>query len=49
MLSNSMALARAARPEFFDARGRLIKSRFRQTDGSVSTRVKGSSRENTHR
>ncbi|MEK6286192.1 MAG: hypothetical protein AABO57_10660 [Acidobacteriota bacterium] len=30
MLSNSMALARAARPELFDVRGRLIKSRFRQ-------------------
>ena len=30
MLSNSMALARAARPELFDVRGRLIKSRSRQ-------------------
>lgn len=45
MLSNSLALARAARPELFDERGRLIKSRFQQTYGSVSTRVKGSRRE----
>lgn len=43
MLSNSMALARAARPELFDVRGRLIKSRFRQAGRRASTR------ENTHR
>ena len=30
VLSNSIALARAARPELFDARGRLIRRRFRQ-------------------
>lgn len=49
MLSNSMALARAARPELFDVRGRLIKSRFGQAYGSIATRVKGSRRGNTPR
>jgi hypothetical protein len=38
MLSNSIALARAARPELFDARGRLIKRRFRQAIGIRSRR-----------
>lgn len=49
MLSNSIALARAARPELFDAGGRLIKSRFRQAYELTSASVKGSRRENTHR
>lgn len=49
MLSNSVALARAARPELFDARGRLIKSRSRQTCGPGLNRVKRTSREKSHR
>lgn len=36
MLANSIALARAARPELFDEMGRLIKSRFRQAVGTLS-------------
>lgn len=36
MLANSMALARAARPELFDEKGRPIKSRFRQAVGTLS-------------
>lgn len=43
MLSNSIALARAARPELFDAKGRLIRRRFRHAAGTPSRR------ENTHR
>ena len=43
MLSNSIALARAARPELFDTGGRLIKRRLRQAIGARS------SRENFHR
>jgi hypothetical protein len=43
MLSNSIALARAARPELFDAKGRLIRRRFRHAVGTTSRR------ENTHR
>lgn len=38
MLSNSITLARAARPELFDASGRLIKRRFRQAIGIASRR-----------
>ncbi|HLG14273.1 MAG TPA: hypothetical protein VJH03_07190 [Blastocatellia bacterium] len=40
MLSNSIALARAARPELFDSRGRLIKRRFRHAVGVRSRREK---------
>ena len=36
MLANSIALARAARPELFDEKGRAIKSRFRQAVGKLS-------------
>lgn len=43
MLSNSIALARAARPELFDAKGRLIRRRFRHAADRPSRR------ENTHR
>lgn len=35
MLANSVALARAARPELFDVRGRLLKNRFRQSLSSA--------------
>lgn len=35
MLANSIALARAARPELFDEKGRAIKSRFRQAVGTL--------------
>ena len=36
MLANSIALARAARPELFDKRGRTVRSRFRQPVGKLS-------------
>lgn len=36
MLANSIALARAARPELFDEKGRPIKNRFRQAVGTLS-------------
>ena len=36
MLANSIALARAARPELFDKKGRPIRSRFRQAVGKQS-------------
>ena len=35
MLANSIALARAARPELFDVRGQLLKNRFRQSPSSA--------------
>lgn len=35
MLANSIALARAARPELFDVRGQLLKNRFRQSLSSA--------------
>jgi hypothetical protein len=38
MLANSIALARAARPELFDKKGRPIRSRFRQAVGKLSGR-----------
>jgi hypothetical protein len=38
LLANSHALAQALRPELFDKRGRLIKSRFRQTLNAPSFR-----------
>lgn len=40
MLANSMALARAARPELFDGRRKLINARFRQAFGSTSGKSK---------
>lgn len=49
MLANSKALARAARPELFDARGHLVKSRSRQASVRGTTRSKGSRREKTSR
>ena len=38
MLSNSVALARAARPELFDSKGRLVTRRFRQAAGKPPKR-----------
>ena len=40
MLSNSIALTRAARPELFDSRGRLTSRRFRQAIGIQPRREK---------
>jgi hypothetical protein len=42
MLANSVALARALRPELFDMKGRPVKARIRQA-------VRHSKRENSHR
>jgi hypothetical protein len=36
MLANSIALARAARPELFVKTGRPVRSRFRQAVGKLS-------------
>jgi hypothetical protein len=49
MLSNSIALARAARPELFDASGLLIRKRFRHAVGIPSISATRSTRENTRR
>ena len=49
MLSNSIALARASRPELFDASGLLIRKRFRHAVGIPSTSTRRSARENTRR
>jgi hypothetical protein len=38
MLSNSVALARAVRPELFDSKGRLVTRRFRQSAGKPPRR-----------
>ena len=38
LLANSEALARAVRPELFDARGRTIHRRFRQALGQAHRR-----------
>ena len=46
VLSNSLALARAARPELFDAKGRLIRSRFRSAFGIAPNNVPSVRRKN---
>lgn len=38
MLSNSLAVARAGRPELFDAKGRLVRRRFQQATSKRSRR-----------
>ncbi len=49
MLSNSIALARASRPELFDASGLLIRKRFRHAVGTPSISPRRSTPENTRR
>lgn len=49
MLANSIALARAARPELFDVRGRLLKNRFRQSLSSTRGGRRLSARESSDR
>lgn len=48
-LANSVVLARALRPELFDAKGRPVKSRIRQAAGQQSSKVGHTNREKTHR
>lgn len=49
MLANSVALARALRPELFDMKGRLITSRSRQGTGRQSSKVGRNNRETMHK
>lgn len=49
MLANSIALARAARPELFDVRGQLLKNRFRQSVSSARCERRLSARESSDR
>lgn len=49
MLANSAALARALRPELFDAKGRPVTSRLRHAAGQQSSKVGHTNQEKTHR
>lgn len=49
MCTNSVALARAVRPELFDAKGRPVKNRIRQAINTQSTQRAGTNPEKTQR